>query len=443
MNGRLNGQRERGSLSQQPENQEDSWGIEREAMAKRKPNWGATPWKITFRGRRAALPDHVDFAVVGGGFAGLSAAAWLAKLAPKKTVLLLEAERVGNGASGRTGGMALAQTAAGDLPGLGDVLRGYRNILRVLRVDAELELPGVWEVARHEKSMEGKKVHPLKNSPIDWEDSGRVRAVSIFPGGTVDPGKVVAGLARAATRAGAQVVEEATVVRMEFSDPVRLHIERKFARRAERKIVTANKVLLATNAASRELAGKIYSRKESSEPRLTFAVATAPLTKKQLMALGMDSGRPFYSVDFPYLWGRMLKNRGMIFGSGLVPAFGKFLREDAARAKSAEAGVIKLWGGLERFDVRRGEAAARLRSLEKRVRLLHPELKKVRITHSWGGPILTTKDFMPTFRAHPESKNVVVLGGFSGHGVALSVYLGSWAAEHFLGKRRLPRWHKS
>jgi len=412
-------------------------------MAKKGPNWGETPWKITFRGRRAALPGHVDFAVVGGGFAGLSAAAWLARLAPKKTVLLLEAARVGNGASGRTGGMALAQTAAGDLPGLGDVLRGYRKILRDLRVDAELELPGVWEVARGEKSMEGKKVQPLKNSPIDWEDSGRVRAVSTFPGGTVNPGRVVSGLAQAANRAGAQIVEEAEVVRMEFSDLVRLHVERKLAHGVEKRVVTAEKVLLATNAASRELAGKIYSRKESSEPRLTFAVATAPLTKKQITSLGVDSGRPFYSVDFPYLWGRMLKNRGMIFGSGLVPAFGKFLREDAARARSAEADVVKLWGGLERFDVRHGEPAARLRSLEKRVRLLHPAMKNVRITHRWGGPILTTKDFMPTFRAHPESQNVVVLGGFSGHGVALSVYLGRWAAEYSVGKRRLPRWRKA
>jgi gamma-glutamylputrescine oxidase len=411
-------------------------------MAKKIPNWGEAPWKIMFRGRWAALPDHVDFAVVGGGFTGLSAAAWLAKLAPKKTVLLVEAERLGNGASGRTGGMALAQTAAGDLPGLGDVLSGYGKILRDLRVDAELELPGVWEVARNQESMEGKRVHPLRNSPIDWEDSGRVRAVGKVPGGSVDPGKVVSGLARAAARAGAQIAEDSEVVRMEFSDAVRLHVERKLRRRIERRIVTAKKVLLATNAASRELAAKTYSRKESSEPRLTFAVATAPLTKKLITSLGMDSGRPFYSVDFPYLWGRMLKNRGMIFGSGLVPAFGKFLRRDAARAKWAGA-VMKLWGGLERFDVRHGEPAARLRSLEKRVRLLHPAMKNVRITHRWGGPILTTKDFMPTFRAHPENKNVVVLGGFSGHGVALSVYLGRWAAEHFLGKRRLPRWHKS
>jgi glycine/D-amino acid oxidase-like deaminating enzyme len=411
-------------------------------MASRKQNWGITPWKIAFRGKSARLPEHVDFAVIGGGFAGLSAAAWLARLAPKKTVLLLEAERVGNGASGRTGGMALAQTAAGDLPGLGDVLRGYRKIIRDLRIDAELDLPGVWEVSRHDKSLEGQEVHALKNSPIDWEDSGRVRAVNRVPGGTINPGKVVSGLAKAAAKAGAQIFEETEVVRIAFTDPVRLHVERRLKGRVEKNTMTAERVLITTNAGSRELAGKIYGSKESSEPRLTFAIATTPLTKNQIAALGMDSGRPFYTVDFPYLWGR-LRNRTMIFGSGLVPAFGQWLREDATRPKTAAARVKQLWSGLERFDVRRGEPAARLRSLEKRVRGLQPALRNVRITHRWAGPILTTKNFMPTFRAHPESENVVVLGGFSGHGVALSVYLGYRAAQHFVGKYNLPRWHKS
>jgi glycine/D-amino acid oxidase-like deaminating enzyme len=35
---------------------------------------------------------------------------------------------------------------------------------------------------------------------------------------------------------------------------------------------------------------------------------------------------------------------------------------------------------------------------------------------------------------------VIVLGAYSGHGVALSVYLGAWAAEAMLGKKDLPRW---
>ncbi|HEY1423608.1 MAG TPA: FAD-dependent oxidoreductase, partial [Candidatus Acidoferrum sp.] len=170
--------------------------------------------------------------------------------------------------------------------------------------------------------------------------------------------------------------------------------------------------------------------------KLTFALATAPLTKKQIAAIGMASGRPFYSVDLPYLWGRMLKNGGMIFGSGLVPAFGESLR-----AESSEHGK-RLWSGLERIDVRKGEAAERLRVLEERLRRLHPALKNVKITHRWCGPILITQDFVPVFRGNPKNQNVIVLGGFSGHGVALSVYLGKWAAKAMQLGRALPSWSR-
>jgi glycine/D-amino acid oxidase-like deaminating enzyme len=419
-------------------------------MAARKshtPNWGQAPWKILVRAKTRDLPKRVNFAVVGGGFAGLTTAAWLKKIAPKESVLLLEVERLGNGASGRTGGMALAQTAAGDLPGLGDVLKGYRKILRELGVTADLEMPGVWEIARSTKSMEGKPVRPLKNSPIDWDDSGRVRAVGKVAGGTVDPGKVVNGLARAAMKRNAQIAEEAEVFQIDLGHPVRLHVRWKWKGRSEnsagvistnrahrKRIVTAEKVLLATNAGGLDLAGGTFGGWDSAEPKLTFALATEPLTKKQATAMGMGSGRPFYSVDLPYLWGRRLKNGGMIFGSGLVPGFGESLRGKAnGRGK-------KLWSGLEGFDVRRGEAAERLRSLEKRVRQLHPTLNRLKITHRWGGPILITEDFVPVFRQHPKNKKVIVLGGFSGHGVALSVYLGKWAAEAMLGRRVLPRW---
>jgi len=399
--------------------------------------WGQTPWKISFTARARALPEHVDFAIVGGGFTGLAAAAALARLAPTKTVLLLEAGRVGSGASGRTGGMVLAQTAAGDLPGLGDVVKSYRRILAALRVTADLELPGVWEIARGEKSMEGKTVRALKDSPIDWQDSGRVRAVNKVPGGAVDAGKVVSGLARAAEEVGAQIAEKAEVYRIDFGNPLRLRIRRKWRGQVEKKIVSAGSVLLATNAGSLQLCGGLFGG-EPAEPKLTFALATAPLTKKQIAALGLLSRRPFYSVDLPYLWGRLLKNGGLIVGSGLVPAFGESLRAEKAGARP-----LKVWSGLERFDVRRGEPAARLRSLEERVRGLHPVLKKVRVIRRWCGPILVTREFLPVFQKHPQNEKAIVLGGFSGHGVALSVYLGQWAAEATLGRQTLPKWART
>ena len=135
--------------------------------------WGAPPWTVDFRPASRALPDHVDFAIVGGGFSGLSAAAWLRRLAPGRSVLVLESASLGDGASGRTGGMALAETAAGKLPGLGDVLAGYKKILRDLRIESRLTLPGVWELGRSAPATKGSGLAG-KNSPISWNDSGEI-----------------------------------------------------------------------------------------------------------------------------------------------------------------------------------------------------------------------------------------------------------------------------
>jgi glycine/D-amino acid oxidase-like deaminating enzyme len=404
-----------------------------------KGNWGKTPWRIDFRAKAKKLPESVDVAIVGGGFTGLAAAAMMKRLAPEKSVLLLEAERIGNGASGRTGGMVLAETAAGDLPGLGDVLRGYRRILRELGVKADLTLPGVWEVARGPRSMDGKPVHAMKRSPVEWKDLGTVRAVAKVPGGSVDPGKVVAGLARTAERAGTQIAEDARVVKIEFGEKLKLHV-RPNRRSAGKIVVTAERVLLATNAGSLELGEKLFAGREPAEPKLTFAIATSRISKKQIAAIGWGSRRPFYTVDLPYLWGRQLPDGRLIFGSGLVPGYGESMRTESRKRKAAKFAAPKLWKGLEKLDVRKGEAAQRLESLEKRVRGLHPGLEKIRVTHRWGGPILITKGFLPVFQRHPRSERVVVLGGYSGHGVALSVHLGCWAAEYLLGRRELPDW---
>ena len=411
----------------------------------RKPHlWGTPPWSVDFRPTRCTLPEQVDFAIVGGGFSGLSAAAWLRRLAPGQSVLVLESDSLGEGASGRTGGMVLSETAAGDLPGLGDVLAGYKKILRDLRIDSRFTLPGVWEIGRSappaDSSPSGREGSDAlrKNSLISWSDSGELRIVRRVAGGTVDPGKVVAGLARAAENSGAQIIEHAEVRSLKFSNPVCLHVRRKFRGRLEQKEVRAGQVLLATNAFSLELSGL----RAAAIPKLTFALATAPLSLAQLKAIGLSSRCPFYTVDLPYLWGRLLDSNGVIFGAGLVPPY---LGSPARFPLGSKHAIKNHVRDLRRFDVRRGESAARLRSLEHRVRHLHPALANVRITRRWGGPILLTEGMRPIFRwatpnGHPRSKQVMVLAGYNGHGVALSVYLGKWAAQSLLGRRPLPHW---
>jgi glycine/D-amino acid oxidase-like deaminating enzyme len=95
---------------------------------------------------------------------------------------------------------------------------------------------------------------------------------------------------------------------------------------------------------------------------------------------------------------------------------------------------------LLRFHIDRGDSAKSLDWLESRVRNMHPALENIRVTHRWGGPILITKGMHPVFRHHAHHKNILTLAGFSGHGVALSVYLGHWAAQSLLGQRPLPHW---
>jgi glycine/D-amino acid oxidase-like deaminating enzyme len=258
-------------------------------MSRKTHPWGTPPWTVDFCPAQHTLPDRVDFAIVGGGFSGLAAAAWLRRLAPEKSVVVFEAASLGQGASGRTGGLALADTAAGPLPGLGDVLAGYKNILRALRIDARLELPGVYELGRSLLA---------KNSPISWDDSGTLQVVRRIPGGCVDPGKVVGGLARAAEKAGAVIFERTQVDAINFKKPLRLHLRHKLRGRIQEKRICAEQILLATNAFSPELSGL----HRAAASRLTLALATEPLSAAQLKAIGLSSRRAFYTIDFPYLW---------------------------------------------------------------------------------------------------------------------------------------------
>jgi glycine/D-amino acid oxidase-like deaminating enzyme len=363
--------------------------------------WGRPPWVIDFQPVPHPVPDAVDFAIIGGGFTGLATAAWLRHLAPEKTVAVFEAQSVGSGSSGRTGGMALEESSVGDLPGLGDVLGGFAEALRVFQIDCDFTLPGVWEIS-HKRA--------LPNSPIRWSDSGELRAAKEVPGGSVDAGKLLSGLGRAAEHLGAQIHENTPVASATFGDSMRLV--------AGSKSIRVSGALFATNAQSFELSGLA----ETAESKFTTAVATEPLTDAQIEALGLSSRKPFYTIDFPYLWGRLLSSGGVVFGGGLVD--------------------LDNWRELDAVDIEGGEAAAFVTRLERRVRGLVPAMSEVRFTHRWGGPMGVGPGWGPVFIRHPQSSRAIVLGAYSGQGVTLSVHLGRWAAEVLLGRRDLPDWKR-
>jgi glycine/D-amino acid oxidase-like deaminating enzyme len=376
------------------------------SSAQRHP-WGQPPWKIDFTPRHGRVPGEVDFAVVGGGFTGLAAAAWLRRLEPKKTVAVFEAGRIGAGASGRTGGMVLAETAAGDKPGLGDVLAGFKTILRSLDVDCDLLLPGAWEIARR---------GGIRKSPIEWNDSGTLRVSKEIPGGSLDPGKLVSGLGRAAQRLGANVFERSAAERIRWAKdgggPAEILLRHGRVR--------AWKVLVATNALSLSVSGL----RGHAQPRLTLAALTAPISDAQMEAAGLAARKPFYTADLPYLWGRTRDDNSIVWGAGLVTA-----------RKSS---------GLEKLSIRAREPRRLFALLHSRIRGLHPAFARVQFTHEWGGPILFRENWTPVFEwqsaGTKRARSAIVLGAYAGHGVALSSYLGTWAAEALAGTRDLPLW---
>jgi glycine/D-amino acid oxidase-like deaminating enzyme len=220
----------------------------------------------------------------------------------------------------------------------------------------------------------------------------------------------VTGLARAAEKVGVLLFESCAVEAASFSNYMDLY--------TKRGPVRVNKVLFATNAYSLELTG-LQRRAEST---FTLAVATQELSDRSLSEIGLSERKPFYTVDMPYLWGRLL-GKSIMFGSGLLH--------------------LSDWRELNSLDVSTGEVLTMFERLEKRIRGFHPALSNVSFTHRWGGPICIAEGWRPVFEWHPESRNAIVLGAYSGHGVAQSVYLGSWAAEALLGKRSLPDWRNS
>jgi glycine/D-amino acid oxidase-like deaminating enzyme len=97
-------------------------------MAKLRAQWGTSPWQrpsiFAFDNAASAAPD---VAIVGGGLTGVSTAYYLAKMGIR--AVLFEAALIGDGASGRTGGLVLEGTAAGILDQVDACVPGLKRLV--------------------------------------------------------------------------------------------------------------------------------------------------------------------------------------------------------------------------------------------------------------------------------------------------------------------------
>ena len=367
-------------------------------MPKLRAQWGAAPWQrpSTFAFDNAALAVP-DVAIVGGGLTGASTAYHLAKMGIR--AVLFEAGLIGDGASGRTGGLVLEGTAAGILDRVEACVPGLKRLVDEEEIDCDLQLPGCWEITH-------KTGAPVRKLP--WSDDGHpVSIARTVSGGVVQPAALTIGIAQAATKHGAIIREQSPVTRIALASELCVEIG------GER--IRPKHIVVATNAwinATLPETAPLHSS-------LTFACATEPLDAVSLAAIGLDEGIPFYTSDLPYLWGRTIRDGRVIFGAGLV--FGQ----------PAE---------LEAIDVREGSSAEVLDRLRTRVRGLHPALREARFESAWAGPIAFADGAIPLLGPHPTNPRVLVSGGYAGHGVALSVRVGELLALAIGKNLPLPEW---
>ncbi len=362
--------------------------------------WGEPVWSFPVPVTWQPVPDglQVDVAVVGAGFTGLATAHYVLQHSPSLRVAVFEARQVGAGASGRTGGLVLEDTAVGPLAGVEDCIATLHELVSTQHLACDLRVDGCWEIGRLD-------AHPC--SPIQWADQGTLQVVNFIPGGAIDPRKFLAGLAATVQRAGGHIFEQAPVTGLHVASQGRIQLE------VGGKGVSAQRAVFATNAFClpllhlQERAGGVH----------TIAVATEPLTDAVFDAVGWATRTPFYTLDQPYLWGRVTADDRALIGAGLIA------RGDVENARVDSAEAVHL------FD-----------SLARRIGGLHPALSDVRITHRWMGPICFTRDSKPIIGNVDDDGRVLVATGYHGHGVALSVRVGKLLAGVLAGQSCLPTW---
>lgn len=372
---------------------------------------------------------EADVVIVGGGFTGLWTAYHVLKTNPGTRVVILEANSVGYGASGRNGGFAMtlvhrSLAALADAVGddgahaiylaARDAIRNIEHVCAAEGINADLmpnglitvsNTPPQDDIVRREletadrlrlpgfhsldKDLAQAEVHsPTFRMAVREEDCT-----------LVNPARLVHGLKRAATRVGAQIFEGTPLVELSERDG---HV---FARTPE-GLVRADRAVLATDGYS-TLIPQLKNRLLSF---YSYIQLTEPLTEEQWSRIGwkgregMEDRRNFLHYFRPTVDGRIL------WGGRNAP-----FRADGPDPKYDRDEEV----------FRRGEET---------FRWTFPQLQDVAFKYAWGGPIGVTARFLPSV-GWLKGERIAYGFGYNGHGVATSNLLGSCLRDLLLGRQ--------
>ena len=355
-----------------------------------------------------------DVCIVGAGYTGLTAALRLAEKGFKVTVL--DAHRVGFGASGRNGGQVgsgynqsqewiarkLGETHARALWDLAeDAKSDLRDLAATHAPDARYTsgvAHGCYSDAEVKHAHVGAEylAKTYGYDQIDALDTLQFQTIvrsDRYKGGTLDHGaghihplRYVLGLARAAHAAGVTIHEMSEVHHIAHGQPAKVQTGKGH--------VMADHVILAGNGYLPYIEGRIAAKIMSIN---SFICATEPLTPEQTVLT-----RDIAVADDKFVvnYFRMTQDNRLLFG------------------------------GRENYGV--GFPADIKTKLVARMHDMFPQTRGVGISHVWGGTLGITMTRLPALQR--VAPNVLSGAGFSGHGVALSGFSGRVMAEAIAGQ---------